>query len=178
MKKLFLLLSVCFLLFSCEAYVNPKSDVTLSGKYVVSKVDITNVDQNQTRDSLYLNGTTYNNPLLPKPFDNIQINRFYIHMDYSTIRMKLLGTTQYGQDIWKYGKSPNEIFYRILNNTAYSSGYLQFDYITDDGSSRRITFYIEDDGYESLQLKSSGAWFNGKFGQKQVMTLTLTRVGP
>lgn len=41
-----------------------------------------------------------------------------------------------------------------------------------------MTFYIEDDGYESLQLKSSGAWFNGEFGQKQVMTLTLTRVGP
>jgi hypothetical protein len=178
MKKLFLLLSICFLLFSCEAYVSPNSDVSLSGKYVVSKVDITNVDQNQTRDSLYLNGTTYNNPLLPKPFDNIQINRFYIHMDYSTIRMKQLGVTSTGQDIWKYGNHPNEIFYRILNNTAYSFGYLQFDYITDDGSSKRMTFYIEDDGYESLQLKSSGAWFNGKFGQKQVMTLTLTRVGP
>lgn len=94
MKKLFLLLSVSFLLFSCEAYVSSNSDVSLSGKYVVSKVDITNVDQNQTRDSLYLNGTTYNNPLLSKPFDNIQINRFYIHMDYSTIRIKQLGVTQ------------------------------------------------------------------------------------
>ena len=179
MKKLILLLSVCLSLFSCEMYVTPNRDVTLSGKYVVSKLDITNVDQNQTRDSLYLTGSTYVNPLLPKPFNSIQINRFYIHMDYSTIRMGLLGTNTYGQDIWKYPLPSNQdIFYRILNNNSYSSGYLQFDYLTDDGSSRRITFYIENDGHESLQLKSSGAWFDGKYGQKQVMTLYLTRVGP
>jgi hypothetical protein len=178
MKKIILILSVCFLLFSCEAYVTEKSDVTLSGKYVVSKLDITNVDQNQTRDSLYLLGTTYNNSSLPKPFDVIPINHFYIHMDYASIRMKLVGVTQGGQDIWGYGNAPNEIFYRILNNYAYDLGYLQFDYITDDGSSRRITFHIEHDGYESLQLKSSGGWFNGKYGEKQVMTMFLTRVGP
>jgi hypothetical protein len=178
MKKLILLLSFCFLLFSCEAYVTERSDVTLSGKYVISKLEITNVDQNQTRDSLYLLGTTYNNSVLPKPFNLIPINHFYIHMDYASIRMKLLGVTQWGQDVWGYGSSPNEIFYRILNNNSYDPGYLQFDYITDDGSSRRITFHIENDGYESLQLKSSGGWFNGKYGEKQVMTISLTRVGP
>jgi hypothetical protein len=41
-----------------------------------------------------------------------------------------------------------------------------------------MTFMIEDDGMETLQIKSSGAWFDGKFGQKQVMTILLTRVGP
>lgn len=178
MKKLILLLSFCFLLFSCESYVTERSDVTLSGKYVVSKLEITNVDQNQTRDSLYLLGSTYQNPVLPKPFDSISINHYYIHMDYASIRMKLLGVTQWGQDVWGYGNSPNEIFYRVFNNNSYDSGYLQFDYITEDGSSRRITFHIENDGYESLQLKSSGGWFNGKYGEKQVMTMSLTRVGP
>lgn len=178
MKKIVQLLSLVFLLLSCEAYVTERSDVTLSGKYVVSKLQITNVDQNQTPDSLYLLGTTYVNEVMPKPFDVIPINNFYIHMDYSSIRMKLVGVTPYGQDIWGYGTSPNEIFYRILNNNAYDLGYLQFDYITEDGSSRRITFHIEHDGYESLQLKSSGGWFNGKYGEKQVMTLYLTRVGP
>ena len=177
MKKLILLL-ISFLLFSCEKYITEIPTLTLSGKYVVSKLDITNVDQNGTRDSLYLSGTKYINPLLPKPFDSIQINRFYIHMDYSAIKMKLLGVTQDGRDIWKYGNSPNEIFYNTFGGTGYNSGYLQFNYVTEDGSSRLITFYIEDDGVESLQLKSSGAWFNGKFGQKQVMTLSLTRVGP
>ena len=177
MRNLYLLI-ILFFITSCEKFVLETSDVTLSGKYVVSKMDITNVDQNQTRDSLYLLGTTYNNSSLPKPFDVIPINHFYIHMDYASIRMKLVGVTQGGQDIWGYGNAPNEIFYRILNNYAYDLGYLQFDYITDNGSSRRITFHIEHDGYESLQLKSVGGWFNGKYGEKQVMTMFLTRVGP
>ena len=141
-------------------------------------MDITSVDQNTNRDSLYTIGTTYLNPVLPDPFDSIEINRFYLHMDYSTIRLNELGVSSTGKDIWEYGMSPDEIFYRILGNTTYSKGYLQFDYVTKDGSSRTMTFYIEDDGIESLQLKSSGAWFKGKFGEKQVMTLYLTRVGP
>lgn len=177
MRKI-LLLFVVLIFISCERYEVNVPNLTLSGKYVVSKLSITNVDQNQTRDSLYLIGTSYNNNLLPKPFDNIVINQFYIHFDYSTVRMKLLGVTPYGQDVWRYGTSPNDIFYSTFGGTAHNSGYLQFNYITDDGSSRLVTFLIEDDGYESLQLKSSGAWFNGKFGQKQVMTLSLTRVGP
>jgi hypothetical protein len=41
-----------------------------------------------------------------------------------------------------------------------------------------MKFIIEDDGLETLQLKSSGAWFSGKLGEKQVMTMSLTRVGP
>ena len=177
MKKIALLI-ISFLLFSCEKYITGLPTLTLSGKYVVSKLDITNVDQNQTRDSLYLSGTSYVNPILPKPFDSIPINRFYIHLDYSTIRLKQLGVTPDGRDIWKYGTTPNEIYYSTFGGTGYSNGYLQFSYVTEDGSSRTITFFIEDDASESLQLKSSGAWFNGKFGQKQVMTMTLTRVGP
>ncbi|MEY4334401.1 MAG: hypothetical protein RLZZ196_3145 [Bacteroidota bacterium] len=176
MKNLYIL--IFLLLTSCEKFALERSDVTLSGKYVVSKLDITSVDQNTNRDSLYSLGSTYVNSTLPDPFDSIVINRFYWHMDYMTIRLNELGVSPTGQDIWEYGNSPNEIFYRILNNTTYSKGYLQFDYITKDGSARTMTFYIEDDGLESLQLKSSGAWFKGKFGEKQVMTLYLTRVGP
>lgn len=176
MKNLYIL--IFLLLTSCERFSLERSDVTLSGKYVVSKLDITSVDQNTNRDSLYTIGSTYINPTLPDPFDSIEINRFYWHMDYMTIRLNEIGVTPTGQDIWEYGSSPNEIFYRVIGNTTYSKGYLQFDYITRDGSARTMTFYIEDDGLESLQLKSSGAWFKGKFGEKQVMTLYLTRVGP
>lgn len=178
MRKIILILTTLFILSGCEKYVTNISDLSLSGKYVVSKLDITNVDQNQTKDSLYTIGSTYYNPILPHPFDTIKINRFYLHLDYNTVRMKLLGVTQDGRDIWQYGVSPNQIFYRIFGNTAYHYGYLQFDYITKDSSSRMLTFFIEDDGLENLQLKSSGAWFRGKFGEKQVMTLYLTRVGP
>ena len=176
--KNYLIILTLFLLTSCEKYVTEIKDVTLSGKYVISKVDITNVDQNQTRDSLYLSGTTYINTALPDPFDTIKINRSYIHFDYSTVRMDIRGVTQAGQDIWKYGNAPHEIFYEIFGATPYFSGYLQYDYDSESGSHPVITFIIEDDGLESLQLKTSGAWFSGKFGQKQVMTLSLTRVGP
>lgn len=178
MKKIILLSTFLLFFSSCEKYVTNISDLTLSGKYVISKLDITNIDSSQTNDSLYTLGSTYINPILPHPFDTIKINRFYIHFDYRTIRMNFLGVTPHGTDLWQYGVSPNEIFYIIFGNTAYHYGYLQFNYTTRDNSSRLITFYIEDDGLENLQLRSSGAWFQGKFGQKQIMTLYLTRVGP
>ena len=176
MKKIGIILLI--FLTSCERYVVETSDVTLSGKYVVSKIDITNVDKTQTRDSLYDIGSVYMNNLLPDPFDSMEINRFYLEMDYSTIRINQINTIPSGRDIWEYGSPPNQIFYRILGNNSYSSGYLQFDYLTKDGSYRTITFLIENDGVESLQLKSSGVWFVGQSGKKQLMTLNLTRVGP
>ena len=178
MKNILYIVLIMLFFTSCEKYVTEKSDLTLSGKYVVSRLDITNVDQAQTRDSLYIIGSTYINKALPNPFDSITVNRFYLYFDYVTIKLKLNGVSQSGSDIWEYGSSPNEIFYRILNNNSYSNGYIQFDYLTKDGSSRTVTFLIEDDGFESLQLKSSGGWFNGKFGQKQVMTMYLSRLGP
>jgi hypothetical protein len=178
MRRIVGILMFLVLLSGCEKYVVEKSDVTLSGKYVISKLHITNVDQNQTPDSLYLLGSTYVNHKLPKPFDSLVINDFYLHMDYSTIRFNLLGVTQTGTDIWEYGNYPNEIFYQILGNNSYSYGFIQFTYITSDGNASTMTFLIEDDGFESLQLKSEGAWFESEMGQKQVMTLGLTRVGP
>jgi hypothetical protein len=150
----------------------------LSGKYVVSKLEITNVDQNQIRDEIYLIGDTYVNNNLPHPFNNIKINNFYIHFDYSTVRMDLRGVTKSGEDIWGYGVSPNEIFYKTFGTTPFHSGYLQYNYTSKNGGHVSMTFILEDDGMETLQIKSSGAWFDGKFGQKQVMTMLLTRVGP
>jgi hypothetical protein len=177
MRKVIILL-VVLVLSSCELYVTEIRDVTLSGKYVVSKLHVTNVDQNQTRDSLYLLGTTYFNQNLPHPFNNIQINNFYIHFDYSTVRMNQVGVTPSGQDIWMYGSSPNNIFYRVFGGTPYFSGYLEYDYTTINGSTPKITLKIEDDGLEHLQLKSEGKWVDGPYGQKQVVTFFLVRVGP
>lgn len=172
MKWIVVLMSFFFI--SCEKYVTEISDLSLSGKYVVSKLEITNVDQNQTRDSLYTLGSTYQNKLLPYPFDSIRINRFYIHMDYSVISLDLRGVSPDGKDIWGLGP----FFYRVLSNNSYSSGYLQFTYEPPMGGANTLTFLIEDDGFQTLQLRSSGAWFKGKFGEKQVMTIYLTRVGP
>ena len=176
MKKIILI--ILLFLTSCQFYVTEIKDVTLSGKYVVSKLEITNVDQNQIRDEIYLIGDTYVNNNLPHPFNNIKINNFYIHFDYSTVRMDLRGVTKSGEDIWGYGVSPNEIFYKTFGTTPFHSGYLQYNYTSKNGGHVSMTFMIEDDGMETLQIKSSGAWFDGKFGQKQVMTMLLTRVGP
>ena len=176
MKRIILLTLLLFT--SCQLYVTEVKDVTLSGKYVVSKLEITNVDQNQTKDQRYLLGTTFRSDDWPEPFNYIPINNFYIHFDYSTIRMGFRGVTNSGEDIWAYGTHPNYIYYDVFGGTPFYSGNLQFDYLKKNGGQQRMTFMIEDDGLETLQLKSSGVWPSGKMGQKQVMTLYLTRVGP
>lgn len=175
-NKIFFLLSL-LILSSCERYVTEIKDLTLSGKYKLSLLDVTSVDQNVSRDSLYRPGTVYINRNLPKPFDSLVINRFYIHLDYATIRLNLIGVTPDGLDIWEYGNPTHPIFYRVINNNSYFNGFLQFNYTTQD-LIRNMTFLIEDDGFESLQLQSAGLWAKGELGEKQVMTFVLTRVGP
>lgn len=176
MKKLIILI-VVFVLTGCEIYYVNKKELTLAGKYVVTALDVTYDDQSVGKDSLYQLGSTYlAKGDLPDPFDSIRINRFYIHLNYATIRMNLLGTDNFGRDIWEYGTSPNEIFYRVFGTTGFFSGYLQFDYFTKDKTHQTMTFIIEDDGIENLQLRSSGIWLFGN--QKKVITLYLTRIGP
>jgi hypothetical protein len=175
MKKIILLTLLLFT--SCQLYVTEIKDVTLSGKYVVSKLEITSVDQSSPRIEKFFIGQTYVNNALGHPFNKIQINNFYIHFDYSTVRMDWT-RTESGRDIWGYGMYPNEIFYKIFGTTPFHSGDLQFDYVSKDGTLRTLRFTIEDDGLETLQLKLNGFWSNGQFGQKQTMTMSLTRVGP
>ena len=169
-----IIFSLVFLLVSCRTYIMERSDLTLSGKYVVSKLEVTSVDQNTTKDSIYSIGSVYVNNNYGHPFDSIPINRFYIHFDYSVVAFNMLGVTQFGQDIWEY----KNIFYNVWFNNSFYYGTLEFTYITRNGETRRMIFSIEDDGFENLQLKSSGFWPYGDLGEKQVMTLYLTRVGP
>ena len=175
MKKFIFL--VCLFLTSCQLYVTEIKDVTLSGKYVVSKLEVTTVDQGQPKNKIYLVGDTYMNNNLGHPFNRIPINNFYIHFDYSTVRMDWIRTDS-GRDIWGYGMSPNEIFYENFGRTTFHSGYIQFDYISKNGSSKSFRFIIEDDGLETLQLRSFESWPNAQFGGKEVVTMLLTRVGP
>lgn len=177
MTKYVLFLILLIPLVSCERYVTESRTLTLSGKYKLALLDVTSVDQNVSKDSVYRPGTVYINHNLPEPFDTMIINRFYIHLDYSTIRLNLLGVNPDGQDIWEYGDKTNPIFYTVYNNNSYINGFLQFDY-RPKGIQKKLVFLIEDDGFESLQLQSSGLWANGEFGEKQVMTFVLTRVGP
>lgn len=177
MRILTFLLIITGLLTSCERYVTDIKDLTLSGKYKLALLDVTSVDQNVSRDSIYRTGSVYINHNLPEPFDTMIINRFYIHLDYATIRMNLLGVSPDGQDFWEYGDKGAPIFYTVVGNNSYNNGFLQFDY-RPKGIQKKMIFLIEDDGFESLQLQSSGLWANGEFGEKQVMTFVWTRVGP
>lgn len=176
----YVLLFILSVLFSsCEMFVLETQTLSLSGKYVVSRLDVTSVDQTTSKDSIYRIGDVYiEKTEFPDPFDSIPINRFYIHLDESSIRMNWLGVDFGGRDIWEYGNRNKPIFYSVFNNTTYSYGYLQFSYETRNKELRTLTFLIEEDGLETLQLKSSGFWLRGKDGQKKVMTLHLTRVGP
>jgi hypothetical protein len=175
--KLFYILLLVLVFGSCEQFVMETRDITLSGKYVVSKIDVTNIGQGDGQDSLYLIGTTFTSRA-PKPFDTININRFYLHIDYSTIRINLIGQDIYGRDVWEFGNSPNQIFYQILNNNTYNNGFLRFSYESEPGKISTLIFLIEEDGIESLQLKSAGTWLIGDNGQRQIMTMLLTRIGP
>ncbi len=172
-----ILLFILIFLISCEQYVVEISDLSLSGKYVVNRLDVTSVDQSKSKDSLYLLGSTFYDNNLPHPFNKIEINRFYIHLDHSSIRLNLLGVTQDGRDVWEYG-SNEPIFYRIFGNNSYNSGYIEFNYFSEGKIYRRMIFLIEHDGIETLQLRTTGTWIFGSEGEKQTVTLYLTRVGP
>lgn len=175
----FLVYFALFFFTGCEIYYVNEKELSITGKYVVTALDITNVGQATQKDSLYKLGSTYlAKDIMPDPFDSIRINRFYLHLNYSSIRINLLGVDNSGRDIWEYGSSPNEIFYRIFGTTAFFNGYLQFNYLTKKNNYQTLTFLIEEDGIETLQLKSSGLWFSGNSNQKQIMTLYLTRVDP
>lgn len=170
MQKTIILLSL-LLLTSCERYVTEISTLTLSGKYKLALLDVTSVDQRTSPDSTYLAGSVYINPSLPSPFDTIRINRFYIYFTYSEIKLNLIDTTQ-SPEIYQFNTE-----YKILNNNAYDLGHLQFTYFPTP-IAKTLTFHIEKDGLESLQLQSSGQWVRGRFGEKQVLTFVWTRVGP
>jgi hypothetical protein len=173
MKRILVLsLIICFFV-SCEKY-STGTNLTLSGKYVLSLLDVTSENQNDNRDSLYRPGSVYKNKNLPDPFDSMVINRFYIHLTYSEVRMNLLETPD-GRDIWQYGDRPNEIFYRVYCNNSYNNGILNFTYLTKDRTSRTMNFLIEQDGIESLQLKLLGTRANG---ENQTLTMVFSRVGP
>ena len=168
---------IILFLTSCQLYVTEIKDVTLSGKYVVSKLEVTTVGQGHPKNRTYLVGHTYINDDLAHPFNKIQINNFYIHFDYSTVKINLI-RTESGRDIWEYGMPPNEIFYKNFGRTPFHSGKIQFHYISNDGGSKSYTFIIEYDGFETLQLRSFESWPNAQFGEKEVVTMLLTRVGP
>lgn len=175
-KYLFLLLVI---LTSCEKYVTEVSDLTLSGKYVVSKLAVIQTNNPTTPDTVYLSNQVFVSNNLPDPFDTIKVNDFYIHFDYSTVRMNWLGNTNVGREVWKYGDKPNYIFYnRVFGSyDAYTLGKISFEYVPSNRNSiSRVILQVDSDLLESLQL--SGFEFVSNEGTKYRLIFSLTRVGP
>lgn len=178
MKKLSFLILSMLLFTGCEKYVSG-TFLTLSGKYLITRLTIKSVDQNVTGDSVYRSGDIFidNSPATPKPFDSISVGRTFLHFDNIVVNLRYVGVDPTGTDMWD---SRYQTFYKILGNNQWQEGYLQFTY-TDPiktRSTHTCTFQITEDNLESLELVSSGKWPSYKFGEKKIMILNLTRVGP
>ena len=183
MRKFILFTFILWCFSSCEKYTTNISDLTLSGKYVVSKMSIISTSHAITKDSTYLSNTIFRDSTLPHPFNYIKINDFYMHFDYASVRMNWIKRTTTGslRDMWEYGQAPNEIFYNRIpySYNAYDLGTIQFDYVPiNQKSYRRITLHVDSDLPESLQLSGLDFAPYGKNGPRYKIIFSLTRVGP
>ena len=183
MRKFILFIPILGFFVSCEKYTTNISDLTLSGKYVVSKMSIITTSHAITKDSTYLSNTIFRDSTLPHPFNYVKVNDFYIHFDYASIRMNWMLRTTTGslRDMWQYGEAPNEIFYNRVpySYNAYDLGKIQFEYMpVNEKSYRRITLHIDSDLPESLQLSGLDFAPYGKNGPEYKIIFSLTRVGP
>ena len=177
MKKLVVIV-LLVILTGCEKYVSG-THLTLSGKYLITRVSMVSVDQKTTRDSVYYSGDIYKSQstLSPKPFDTIKVGKTFIHLDEMLINLRYIGVDTYGRDMWD---KRYESGYRIIGNNQWQEGYLRFTYndALKTKSNHTMTFQITEDKFESLELTSSGQWSHGSMGEKRIMILNLTRVGP
>jgi len=167
-------------LTSCEKYVTNVSDLTISGKYVVSKLVVIETNNPNQGDTTYLSNQIFINNSLPDPFDSIKVNDFYLHFDYSRVRIGLIGTNL-GREIWKYGDSPNYIFYNRVPWTfdAYTLGKISFEYVPMYRNSiSRVVLQVDSDLLESIQLSGFEFISDNRLGTKKRLVFSLTRVGP
>jgi hypothetical protein len=176
MKKLLFCLSLITLL-SCEKYVTETSTITLSGKYLLQKLSVVQIENPTDSIRNFVVGDMVINRFLPDPFDTLKVGAFYLDFNYSDLRMNFLKRTN-EKDVWEYGMSPNFIFYhRVpLSFDAYTFGKITFMYLPKDESSyRKIILSIDSDLAESLQL--SGLDFSpyGKNGPKYRYVFHLKR---
>jgi hypothetical protein len=176
MKKYILILSL--FLISCERYVTEVSDLTMSGKYVVSKLQVIQIVNPVSKDSTYLSNQIFIEKSLPDPFDTIKINDFYIHFTYSNV---MIGWERY-YERWEYGNPQTEpIFYNRIPWTfdAYALGKIQFNYIPKNkGVVFPVILQVDSDRFETLQLSGLEYTPLGANGQRYRLIFSLTRVVP
>lgn len=176
MKKLSFFL-ILLMLSSCEKYVTDTSTITLSGKYLLQKLSVVQIENPTDSIRNFVVGDMVINRFLPDPFDTLKVGAFYMDFTYSDLRMNFLRRTN-ERDVWEYGMSPNEIFWSRVpfSFDAYTFGKITFMYVPkDENTYRKIILSIDSDLAESLQL--SGLDFSpyGKNGPKYRYVFHLKR---
>ncbi len=176
MKKLSFFL-ILFMLTSCEKYVTDTSTITLSGKYLLQKLSIVQIENPTDSIKNFVVGDMVINRFLPDPFDTLRVGAFYLDFNYSDLRMNFLRRTN-ERDVWEYGMSPDFIFYhRVpLSFDAYTFGKITFVYLPkDEKSYRKIILSIDSDLAESLQLSGLDFSPHGRNGPKYRYVFHLKR---
>jgi hypothetical protein len=176
MKKLSFFL-ILFMLTSCEKYVTETSTITLSGKYLLQKLSIVQIENPTDSIRNFVVGDMVINRFLPDPFDTLKVGAFYLDFNYSDLRMNFLRRTN-ERDVWEYGMSPDFIFYhRVpLSFDAYTFGKITFVYLPkDEKSYRKIILSIDSDLAESLQLSGLDFSPHGRNGPKYRYVFHLKR---
>lgn len=183
MNKIISFLIIIFLFISCEKYTTNVSDLTLSGEYVVTEVQVINSNGGLVQN--YSFGQTYFSNSLPHPFNNITTNHFRIHFTYSEVYMSKEVQLSNGDWDWEYGSnkpySNKGIFYARIpySYNSYVLGKFDFNYIPKNESSyRRIIFNVISDLPESLHLSGLEHAPQAQNGPHYTLVLKLTRVGP
>lgn len=183
MRKVFLLL-VVLVCVSCEHYVTEIRDLTLSGLYVVSEVEVVSTDPQYSTNTSYRGGQVFQDNDLPVPFNYIKTNDFNINFENNGFNgdFGLIWTNKNQPSsipIWLYDTRYTDLDgFRVFNNNAYNLGYIILQYRTPNNQPITMTFQIEKDGFESLQLLSSGTYPIGQYGESKKLRLYLTRIHP
>ena len=176
MKKLSFFL-ILFMLTSCEKYVTDTSTISLSGKYLLQKLSIVQIENPTDSIKNFVVGDMVINRFLPDPFDTLKVGAFYLDFNYSDLRMNFLRRTN-ERDVWEYGMSPDFIFYhRVpLSFDAYTFGKITFVYLPkNEKSYRKIVLSIDSDLAESLQLSGLDFSPHGRNGPKYRYVFHLKR---
>jgi len=184
MKKIFLFNLICTILVSCEKYVTEISDVTLSGLYVVDEIDV--IGNNGTTNISYHSGDIFDNQIFPQPFNHIKTNDFNINFENDGFvgDFQMVWTNKNSPFItpqWLYDSRHHANVYdgfSIYGNNSYSLGTLILNYTTNDRISHVMSFKIEKDGFESLQLLSTSSYPYGQYGTSSRFRIYLTRIHP
>jgi hypothetical protein len=171
---------------SCEKFVLETSDVTLMGLYVVDYVDV--IGNNGGTDTSFHSGQVFDNTIFPPPFNRIKTNDFNINFENNGFVGNFMmiwtnkKTSPMGKPQWLYDTRISLYDeFSIYGNTSYNLGTLVLRYTDTSNKNpvkRTMTFIIERDGFESLQLLSVNSYPYGPYGTSSRFRIYLTRIHP